>query len=565
MANRHFNHLETILTDEQMPIRFFKSVDHGSYVPYHYHNALEIILILKGEIFVTTPPQASSIACTSSHMSLKFNHLYHELMAQGDSKSEDGKGVGIAVAKALGKEGAGSDDAKSDLITPSSQLSLANIHIPADDRDQHRYEVDALKNNLILINCDELHASGCTTFNEAYVLQIPQSFLEESWGVRYDFPLRFDLRLLSDSDLAKFSSAFCDLIESYELYQGALGYKARLLHALYGLMVVLLNAQIPLPYKAGMTVSARANTINGMGAVSAAAANLAAAKDKAAQNNSPDDEFSSSSSSANTDDDHNQSVNQQSKARGSVKGKNKLNTLEDLVPQEDQDGLDNYEDKDDGQVQMDIVSQNASEHYRRMNLQRLQPVLDYIKIHYKENIKLEDMADITHLHPRYFCRVFKEAIGMSLLSYVSELRLCHVYHDLTEEKTPISTLITRHGFSNSKIFYKAFKDRFSLTPKQVRAMLVSRNDVSPRSYSYFERYSSEFNRVDSFDDHGVEQAVVPMTVSEEQSKKRKVKARSKTSAVKSAASKQKSAAKTAEAKQANKAAKAVKSAKASKK
>ena len=124
---------------------------------------------------------------------------------------------------------------------------------------------------------------------------------------------------------------------------------------------------------------------------------------------------------------------------------------------------------------------------RSANLKRLQPVFDFLKNHYHEHIKLEQMAAVAHLHPGYFCQFFKEAVGMSPLNYLSELRLCHIYYDLAEQKLPISEILQRHGYTNAKKFYRLFKERFHQSPTEVRAQHAAHNSAAHRGYSYFER------------------------------------------------------------------------------
>ena len=76
---------------------------------------------------------------------------------------------------------------------------------------------------------------------------------------------------------------------------------------------------------------------------------------------------------------------------------------------------------------------------------------------------------------------------MSPLNYLSELRLCHIYYDLAEQKLPISEILQRHGYTNAKKFYRLFKERFHQSPTEVRAQHAAHNSAAHRGYSYFER------------------------------------------------------------------------------
>lgn len=247
------------------------------------------------------------------------------------------------------------------------------------------YEMSAQGYNFALINSNEMHASSCQNYNEAYVLQIPEKFLTELSDYREGFPLYLNPHLASKSCLERFSRAFLRLAVIHEHYQEQAGFMIHFNHALYAILECLMEMIVP------------------------------------------------------------------------------VSTL--------------------SQIQNDL---NFSL-MRSANLKRLQPVFDFLKNHYHEHIKLEQMAAVAHLHPGYFCQFFKEAVGMSPLNYLSELRLCHIYYDLAEQKLPISEILQRHGYTNAKKFYRLFKERFHQSPTEVRAQHAAHNSAAHRGYSYFER------------------------------------------------------------------------------
>ena len=273
--------------------------------------------------------------------------------------------------------------AKGLTLHPSWQESS---NFSAQDSDVGpTYEMSALGYNFALINSNEMHASSCQNYNEAYVLQIPEKFLTELSDYREGFPLYLNPHLASKSCLERFSRAFLRLAVIHEHYQEQAGFMIHFNHALYAILECLMEMIVP------------------------------------------------------------------------------VSTL--------------------SQIQNDL---NLSL-MRSANLKRLQPVFDFLKNHYHEHIKLEQMAAVAHLHPGYFCQFFKEAVGMSPLNYLSELRLCHIYYDLAEQKLPISEILQRHGYTNAKKFYRLFKERFHQSPTEVRAQHAAHNSAAHRGYSYFER------------------------------------------------------------------------------
>jgi AraC-like DNA-binding protein len=99
---------------------------------------------------------------------------------------------------------------------------------------------------------------------------------------------------------------------------------------------------------------------------------------------------------------------------------------------------------------------------------RLITIMDYVKLHYKEPISLQDAASLIALNPEYFCRFFKKNMGITFLDYVHEIRLSHVFEDLMTKDTSITQLLEIHGFSNYKLFLTMFHEKYGCTPLQMR-------------------------------------------------------------------------------------------------
>lgn len=105
---------------------------------------------------------------------------------------------------------------------------------------------------------------------------------------------------------------------------------------------------------------------------------------------------------------------------------------------------------------------------REKNLEKLKPVLAYIKEHYNERISLKKIAGIAAFEPKYFCRFFKKHMGVTFLEYQNELRLSRIYEDIIHTDGKISDILEKHGFTNYKLFRRMFDTRFHMTPTQLR-------------------------------------------------------------------------------------------------
>ena len=113
-----------------------------------------------------------------------------------------------------------------------------------------------------------------------------------------------------------------------------------------------------------------------------------------------------------------------------------------------------------------ILQNNTSQEKKDMD--RLEPVLNYISEHYREPISLNEIAEVACLQAGYFCRFFKKKMGITFLEYQNEYRLSFIYRDLITTRDPVHVILERHGFTNYKLFRRIFLEHFGNTPTQIR-------------------------------------------------------------------------------------------------
>lgn len=113
-----------------------------------------------------------------------------------------------------------------------------------------------------------------------------------------------------------------------------------------------------------------------------------------------------------------------------------------------------------------ILQNNTSQEKKDMD--RLEPVLNYISEHYREPISLSEIAEVACLQTGYFCRFFKKKMGITFLEYQNEYRLSFIYRDLITTRDPVHVILERHGFTNYKLFRRMFLEHFGNTPTQIR-------------------------------------------------------------------------------------------------
>lgn len=99
---------------------------------------------------------------------------------------------------------------------------------------------------------------------------------------------------------------------------------------------------------------------------------------------------------------------------------------------------------------------------------RIHQVLTWVEEHYSDAISLTDVADQLCISREYFCRLFRQSMGITFQEYLTGIRLNHAYQDLLHTDAPISEIMEQSGFTNQKKFNASFKKLYGHTPSEVR-------------------------------------------------------------------------------------------------
>ena len=100
--------------------------------------------------------------------------------------------------------------------------------------------------------------------------------------------------------------------------------------------------------------------------------------------------------------------------------------------------------------------------------ERLNDIVAYVQAHYKEDITLGDLADHFGLSREYFCRFFKQHMGINFTRHLHLVRLVHIYDDIMNTQDNIMVIAENHGFTNYKLFTRLFREIYGCTPSSLR-------------------------------------------------------------------------------------------------
>jgi two-component system, response regulator YesN len=99
----------------------------------------------------------------------------------------------------------------------------------------------------------------------------------------------------------------------------------------------------------------------------------------------------------------------------------------------------------------------------------IEKVLNYIDIHYNEDIKLEKIADLFGYNPAYLGRLLFCRIGTNFNLYIERKRLDKAKDMLVHTDIKIPEICNLIGYQNVEYFYRKFKKYTNLTPGNYRA------------------------------------------------------------------------------------------------
>ena len=99
---------------------------------------------------------------------------------------------------------------------------------------------------------------------------------------------------------------------------------------------------------------------------------------------------------------------------------------------------------------------------------KIKDALSFIRQNYTRLISLEELSELCMMQKNYFCRVFKQSMGITCLEYINEIRLSMIYQDLISTNDTLADILDRHGFTNFKLFSRMFKERFKMAAHAYR-------------------------------------------------------------------------------------------------
>ena len=112
-------------------------------------------------------------------------------------------------------------------------------------------------------------------------------------------------------------------------------------------------------------------------------------------------------------------------------------------------------------------------------LGKVEQLAAFIAAHYREPLRVAEIAASAGLHPEYAVTLFRKTCGMGLVDYVTQHRISHAQRLLATTGMKIVDVAFASGFGSASRFYAAFEQLCRQSPKAYRSAMLSGNALTP--------------------------------------------------------------------------------------
>ena len=108
------------------------------------------------------------------------------------------------------------------------------------------------------------------------------------------------------------------------------------------------------------------------------------------------------------------------------------------------------------------------EHKEDISNYAIKRAIAYIRMHYAENISLEEIADKLDITPEYLSTLFNREVGINFSGFLRDFRLSHAKRLLKGTDKKVYEIAQEVGYPDSKYFNRVFKENVGVSPREFR-------------------------------------------------------------------------------------------------
>lgn len=114
--------------------------------------------------------------------------------------------------------------------------------------------------------------------------------------------------------------------------------------------------------------------------------------------------------------------------------------------------------KKDFQISLEHVMEKFFEKEESFPDDGISAVKKYIAEHVGEDLSLEILGEVAHLHPAYLSKTFKEETGKNLSAYITDVKMEKAAELLSGTDRWVHEIMESVGYQKSQYFSKIFKE-----------------------------------------------------------------------------------------------------------
>jgi len=112
---------------------------------------------------------------------------------------------------------------------------------------------------------------------------------------------------------------------------------------------------------------------------------------------------------------------------------------------------------------------------KQEHLRRLQPIFDYVEVHFNENLTVESASRMLNFNYAYFCRLFKQTTDKTFIDYLNFVRVSEAEKLIRTSDKSINQILAETGFSSASYFNRVFKGLKGMSPSAYKKNVRSKS------------------------------------------------------------------------------------------
>lgn len=97
-------------------------------------------------------------------------------------------------------------------------------------------------------------------------------------------------------------------------------------------------------------------------------------------------------------------------------------------------------------------------------LDRLKQSVQYMRLHYRENLRIDKLAELAQLHPTYYAQLFKQTMRQTPIAFLSQLRMNKAKELLLQTDKNVRQIAREVGYEDEFYFSRRFKAYTGIAP-----------------------------------------------------------------------------------------------------